>query len=248
MNKEYIYIDGKVIIEDENGNKKVGEYTDKTEEILIRENLVETMENRINELERELNETKENNKPYIPVILPTVIFTFAVFAPILYILLGIDITAISSTIFGPMNEFVLTIGVVGSLMLPLTTLMEWQLYRQDKHEKNSRRGKVSEHEYLTKQIIIEKEILDELKLEQTKTDENREFEVKKVDDLEILKILRSHLNLYNDLGYNGKKYYKYLEQGKLEEKLQDHYNEYGVELAREYLEEKGKTFVKKKTL
>ena len=246
MNKEYIYIDGKVIVEDEKGNKKVGEYTDKTEEILIRENLIETMENRIKELEKELSETKENNKPYIPVIVPAVIFSFAVFAPILFTLLGIDITAISSTIFGPMNEFLLTTLVVGSLTLPLATLMELQLYRQDKHAKNSRRGDVSEYEYLTEQIIVEKEILEELKLEQTKTHENKEFEVKKVDDLETLKILRSHLNLYNDLGYNVEKYYKYLEQGKLEEKLKEYYNEYGIKLAKEYLEEKGKTFVKKR--
>lgn len=43
MNKEYIYIDGKVIVEDENGNKNVMQYNDKIEEILIQENLMETM-------------------------------------------------------------------------------------------------------------------------------------------------------------------------------------------------------------
>ena len=51
MNKEYTYIDGKVIVEDTEGNKKQVEYSDKLDEILVQENLIENMEDRILELE-----------------------------------------------------------------------------------------------------------------------------------------------------------------------------------------------------
>ena len=41
MNKEYTYINGECIVEDEYGRKKLVEYTDKTDEILIQENVIE---------------------------------------------------------------------------------------------------------------------------------------------------------------------------------------------------------------
>lgn len=50
MNVSYTYIDGKAIIFDENGNQVPVEYYDNLDDILIQENIVETIENRINEL------------------------------------------------------------------------------------------------------------------------------------------------------------------------------------------------------
>ena len=45
MNREYTYVDDKVIIRDENGNQRVVEYCDNLNEILIQENLLEEIEN-----------------------------------------------------------------------------------------------------------------------------------------------------------------------------------------------------------
>jgi hypothetical protein len=58
--------------------------------------------------------------------------------------------------------------------------------------------------------------------------------------------LKDTLYLYFDLGYNGEKYYKYYLQGKLDRKLDKYYNDTGIEIAKEYLEEKGPQFVKRK--
>ena len=70
MNKEYTYIDGKVIVEDTEGNKKQVEYSDKLDEILVQENLIENMEDRILELEEASQYYKKNNeKHYIPIML-----------------------------------------------------------------------------------------------------------------------------------------------------------------------------------
>ena len=41
MNKEYFYINGKLVVEDEKLIKKVVEYSDNFEEILIQENLID---------------------------------------------------------------------------------------------------------------------------------------------------------------------------------------------------------------
>ena len=51
MNKEYTYIDGKVIISDENDKKTQSEYYDNLDKVLIQENLIETREGKIQELE-----------------------------------------------------------------------------------------------------------------------------------------------------------------------------------------------------
>ena len=85
-----------------------------------------------------------------------------------------------------------------------------------------------------------------MKSKKTRTNENQDFRVVKVNDLEILKIFKSWLNLYYDLGYNGEKYYKYYQQEKLDAKLGKHYTDFGIEIAKEYLEEKGPTLVKRR--
>ena len=50
MNVSYTYIDDKAIIFDENGNQVQVEYYDNLDEVLVQENIVETIENRINKL------------------------------------------------------------------------------------------------------------------------------------------------------------------------------------------------------
>ena len=53
MNKECIYINGNVLVEDENGRKKEMEYSDNIEEVLLQENLIEAMENESKKLTEE---------------------------------------------------------------------------------------------------------------------------------------------------------------------------------------------------
>lgn len=62
MNKEYIYIDGNIILEDEKGNRNPIEYRDNIDEILIQENIIETMENEKQELERKSIRFNKNIK------------------------------------------------------------------------------------------------------------------------------------------------------------------------------------------
>lgn len=62
MNKEYTYIDGKVIVEDTEGNKRQVEYTDNLDEILVEENRIEMLDNKIKTLEEESMKYNNNSK------------------------------------------------------------------------------------------------------------------------------------------------------------------------------------------
>lgn len=64
--------------------------------------------------------------------------------------------------------------------------------------------------------------------------------------MQQIKKLKNYLELYFDLGYNGEKYYKYYRQGQLDRKLLDYYNDTGIQLAKEYMEEKGPSLIKRK--
>ena len=122
------------------------------------------------------------------------------------------------------------------------------MYDEYKKSIKNEKGINSEIKFLEKQIIKEKEHLESLKQEKTKNNEETDFRTVKVDDLEELKALRSNLSLYYDLGYNDKKYYKYYQKGQLDKKLSRYYNSTGINLANEYLEEKGPQLVLKKNI
>lgn len=249
MNKEYTYIDGKVIIEDENGNKKVREYTSKLDEILVQENLIEAMEDQILILEEESKFHKKNNpKHYIPIIFPLGILTVAIIPSVLINFAdnASTYTTIVDTIFGPMSKgaaFTLSMSVVAT---PVVSFFEWLWYDQHKSSVKREKGVNSELEYLRKQIIFEKEKLETLQKEKTNEETKKEFKVVKVNDLQTLQALKDTLYLYFDLGYNVEKYYKYYLQGKLDRKLDKYYNDTGIEIAKEYLEEKGLQLIKRK--
>ena len=59
MNKEYVYKDGKVLVIDENGNQKILDYYDNLDDVLIQENLIETMQNKEQKLERKISHLKK---------------------------------------------------------------------------------------------------------------------------------------------------------------------------------------------
>ena len=245
MNKEYIYIQGKVIVKDENGTQTSLEYYDNLDKVLIQENLIESMEDKISYLEKESQDYKKyDNKHYIPIALPFSIFMTTIGVPAFNSWLSNTDNLCTSvnTIFGTMNESVL----YSFLFFPLATLIDFEMYRDYKKSIKKEKGINNELEFLKKQLVIEKENLDGLKKDKTRNRENEEFRVVKVDDLEILKILESWLNLYYDLGYDGEKYYKYYLQGKLDDKLGEYYNKTGINAAKRYLEEKGPTLVKSK--
>lgn len=249
MNKGYTYVDGKVIISDTEGKQVLDEYYDNLDDVLVQENLIETMENRITELEKYSELCKKvNPKHYRPIYFIMIAIMTTIVAPMLsYLLTGTNpfITSID-TIFGIVNDAVFEICFFSSLLWPLGALLEFNLYRQYKNSIKKENGVNSELEFLQKQIVEEKRKLEDLKKEKKKEEKVKDFKVVEVDDKQQLNALKSYLSLYFDLGYNVEKYFSYYQQGKLDEKLGKCYTDTDIGIAKEYLEEKGPTLVKRK--
>lgn len=249
MNKEYTYIDGKVIIKDEKGNQTLDEYYDNLDEVLIQENVVESMENKIRILEKESSDyLKCNKKRYIPIATLSAIVFLTVGIPITMYLLGVtDIFSSSvDTIFGTMNKALLY-DICLSPSLIATALIDAVNYSRYKKDLKIEKGINKELDFLKHSIVREKESLKKLKQSKTRDKENKDFRVVEVNDEKALRILDGYSKLCFDLGYNEEKYHKYCQAGILDDKLRDqNYNEGAVELAVEYFEENGPTLVKKR--
>ena len=247
MNKEYTYIDGKVILKDNLDNIKKIEYCDNLEEILIQENLIETIQNKIDKLEEDSNKYKKNKKKYIPLmfiigelislITPTIM---------LYMMGGIPaISCIIETAYGPLNISLVLTCLTNIITIPTFIGIETTYYSSYKEEEKNKMSIDSELEFLKKQINIEENKLSKLNKDIKKNNLKPGLEIKKINDSKVIEVLESKAKLYRDCGYNGKKYYKYLQKGILEKKLINKYTVDQIQKIEEYLEEKGPQLIKK---
>ncbi len=247
MNIEYTYMDGKVIIRDENGKNTQREYYDNLDKVLAQENLIETMEKRIQELERKsASYRKYNEKLHIPIfpifpisVMVSIPFVSKWFTDDIFFAQSID------TVLGPMSK-----AMVASISISLFTIPLYAgvTFITCSESIKNEQGINSELSFLSTQVEKEREVLETLQLDKSRDNESTEFRTVKVNDLEQLKRLKEYLNFYFDLGYNVKKYYKYYQQGRLDRNLPKNYGDTELQVAKQYMEEKGPslTFKKKK--
>ena len=248
MNKGYTYIDGKVIISDENGNHTQTEYYDNLDKVLVQQNVIEEMENEIQELTRESKKYPEAKKRYKPLFLYAALGTVLIFPNLFWAFTGVNPYLSSmDTVFGTVNQ-ALFYTLTGALFcsLPLGSLFTLADYSYFKERAKRGKGLNSELEFLQLQIEKEKETLVGLQEEKTRDRENTEFRSIQINDKQQLEALRNYLELYYVLGYDEKKLNKLYQQGRLDEKLQKYYGESEIELAKKHFEEKGPVLVKKK--
>lgn len=206
MNKEYIYLDGKVIISDEN-NKKILMNIDNLDKVLSQENLIETMENRIQELEKESALYKKNNrKHYVPVFLPLSVLLSTIGTAIAtYYIIGPNaFTTSVDTIFGEMSVAMSFCIPTFICLIPAGAFFEYMMHSDYKSSIKYEKEINSQLSYLKEQIVKEREKLERLKQDKSRDKEATEFRTVKVDDSQQLKSLSENLNNYFDLGYNNK--------------------------------------------
>lgn len=198
MNKEYICLDGKAIIEDENGNKKIEDYNDNLDEILVQENLIETLEETIKELEKKdksLDKIKKMKsfKPWGLVMLCyLVVFPLGMlYTDSMLKLIG-DVSA---------NYFNIKLASICIFGVFIPSGIICNDYMSFKYNKKLANGTEKELKYAREQLVLEKEKLDTLKSEKMNKKENTEIKVIKVHDLERLKNLKENLEMHFNLGY-----------------------------------------------
>ena len=245
MNKGYTYIDGKVIISDENGNHTQTEYYDNLDQVLVHENIIEEIERKI----KVLTAKNERYKPkkYIPFYLYAGVGFAALTPLILSILTGTNLYLCDTTVgLGSISDGLIINMTLGMIFLPISSLFE--IVNHSGYKQNVNRGNAinSELDFLNLELAKEKKILLKLKKEKTMNNRHSKFESKQVDDKTEMKVLDRVSELNYVLGYFGKKYYHYYEQGKLDKVLKEYYSESEIALAKEYFEVKGPVLAKKK--
>ena len=246
MNKEYIYIDGKAIVVDETGSKNPIEYYENISEVLVKENLIETMENKIKELLKEKKLLENNKKPLLFDLIPSImLFILPYILPTILIKLLIGANPLIDSIFGFIKLGTLTSIVTGPLMNILGILFLSDTFLRRKESVKEINAINSELEFLENNLENEKQIIEDLKKNKNKPNKVDGYEVVKVDSEKELSDLKELSNLYYNCGYNEKKYYEYLKKGILAKKLEKKYTDKGIEKIEEYLEEKGPQLVKK---
>ena len=207
MNKEYIYMDGKAIISDEQGNLKLENYYEALDEVLAQENLVEEMEKQILELTKEQEKYSVLKKHYIPIVLPLLTLLSTAGANIIfYVCTGTNPLASEvNTIFGPLSNAAFISLAFGQILIPIGAIAEYCLYKVYKSSKKEQKGNSKALEYLKEQIVKEKQILEELKKGKEKEleEEVKTFPIDDEKQLEKLQTIQTALDYYYNLGYNG---------------------------------------------
>lgn len=242
MNKEYIYKDGKALVIDENGNQKTIDYYDNLDEVLIQEDLLETMKNKINKLEKEISQYNKGTKfsNFWEIFEPFLMFTLlpAILVPIFcYFLGGNSVVPISP----------IELGLCYSTFFSIPGgLLSFGMYLKKRGIEKEQKAKQTQLQYLRIEYDLKREYLEQLKLDKSNSKVTDEFYVSKVDNIQALKSLRNFLSFCYDLGYNEDKYFKYYQKGKLDSYLGEFINEFGIQFANKHFEEKEPILVKKK--
>jgi len=227
MNKEYTYINGNIIVEDEKGQKKLVDYCDNFEKILVQENVIEKTEKMIADLERITLNVKPENKILILSPLLATLFIPSVFIPLLFEFGGRD--EIIDTIFGKMNQSKFLVLAITLYFSPFSAIASALLNGMDSDRIKHAEGKKLCLNYLKKYLEVEKERLKSLQKESKTLESSSGFKTSLINDQKEIKYLDYVASLYYDLGRNLKKYTRYYAQNNSLEKLEEHINVLGYE-------------------
>lgn len=242
MNREYFYSNGTVLVVDENNEEKIVEYYDNLDDVLVKENVIETIENEISKLEREIPKYPKKSKieKVKDFITTTSLFILLPLIAVFGIsrILNIN-TVITTSLFGTMklSTFISMWGISASAILG--GIVSLILYTEQKEEERVRNGKETQLKYLKQALNKQKEALKSLSENKTNTQQQKEFYISKVNAKEDLKKLKKELELYYNLGYNEENYLKYYKKGNLNE----HIPNKDIQLANNHFKEK--TLIKK---
>lgn len=246
MNNKFIVINDKVIVLDENANSKTVNYQNNIYEILLKENQIEELEiinkktaNKIDELKNVCKQSKI--RCYSPLIAEAISLGVAPFFieqiidgdhNITFPILGEVPIQVVATLF----TGICCTPLFGSLSL--SALLD---RRKDEKELNALK---SAKIYLENKVLEERNNLEILK----KANDNSNLENSNYVDSDEVSItydkdfnvdFNNQTNFYYNVGRQAKKYKKYLQKGKLEEKLRRRYSDDEIKEVKEIIKKLG---------
>lgn len=245
MNREYTYVDGKCIVYDENGAIKtedgkidLKEYSNNFDEILVQENLIESLEKDLEETKQDIEKREKLVKSNKKMMIFDVISFGSIpvlIQQLLKFMFGKEqvLLMFADAFLGPfLKIFVLSVTI---LFGGAFTLATYNSYKYNKKRLNGQKCKQTAIESSLEQAKQKLEKLNQEK-ETTKLEEN--ICSNKVNYLNRLIQLRDYLDVYYGCGFNQKKYEKYYLDGTLEKKLEKKYTKEQIKQIKEYFEQK----------
>lgn len=247
MNRECTFENGVVIVKDECGNERKVDCSDNLEDILVQENIVETIKNVINALEHSSHSFSKYRLRDIFCIPGPVIETILVPSIAMYLTDPLNKSAIEGMIytkFGLMKiEKFLAIFI--AVFLPVGLHMSKKWYKEYNENVKCENGIQLLLEYLRDILVVQSGKLDTL-LESSVPTNIDGCKSYSINNDEVLENLHEDICLYYDIGYNAKEYYRYyLANGKLPEELEQEYDKEKIKLVEELFQKRGKSLVKK---
>lgn len=244
MNKKVIYYDGKVVVEDENGKKREVVSCDNLDDILVQENLIETIQNTLNSLEDSSSSYAKYKLRNILCIPAPVIETILVPSIMMYMTNDSIVDGMIYTRFGLMDREKFLAIFIG-IFLPCALYMSKKYYEEYSSDKRSENGRILTIRELKNILLTEKNRLQQMK-ERSKTVEIEKERSYHINDEAVLETLQEYILLYYDIGYNFEEYYRYYTlNGDLSEDLKREYNQEGVKIIKKILEKSSANFTKK---
>lgn len=254
MNQEFIDSSQSTIVIDENGNRTIREHKENIEEILIQENLIETLEGKRNKIIEELNsiKIKDYYLPIIPFIGEAIILLD------FYFILSLipNTTSVFETLVSVINEYKIigTVTLASFIPISLGVFIDSDYIRY-KYQKNHKKGLEKKLEKLEEKIKEEKEYLNSLNNEKEKEylnslnnkDNSNKATITRVNDTnQIMQNLDELLDLYYQIGMNEEEYLKYYQTQTLPNKLKGAYTPKEIKEINNYFDAQRKSYVKKR--
>lgn len=244
MNSTYSCLgNSKVLVTNENGKQRIVENYDNINEILIEENVIESIQNKVNELEKKNKKyEKINKKRYVPIMVIVSIFVTKVIFPMFFYAIDLN----SFTFYNDIIQFDEMCFFINFSTIFLATGIDIGAFIQHKKNQKKEKGIKSELEYLNKCLKKEQKKIQKM-FDKGKCLKNSRrfcnFTVRSDDKIDDL---NRYLDFYYNIGYNSDKYYNYYLNGNMEEVLQRKYTDEDSVLVNEYFKNQSNDHVKKK--
>lgn len=239
MNNKFMIINDKAIVFDNQSNTRILDCTDNILEVLKQENNIETIEKLKKDVDEEiksLNKICSRNKAWC--FSPLIACTLALgIAYPVFNALGFD--DVTNTIFGEMTKSSVAILSVGTPILSLAAGISLSSLSNRKKDEKELNALKTMKIYVDDKLIEEKENLEELKKHNKSVFKNstyvdEELVIVEQDD-DFYEEFNHQKNLYYDVGYQKKKYEKYLQKGNIDKKLCAYYTDDEISEVKEIL-------------
>ena len=248
MNEKYIYNNDKVVVIDEDGNKKVVNNSSNFNNILVSENIIEKLIYEKNNIQEHLEHLETVKKPdkkkYI--IKSFISILSYEFILILFLIVSIMVEIINDAFA---FEEVIYVIMCGMMIVPIyeigRKISKYMIANKKYNEKMSYQMQLyGINKLLTKENKNLHNLQENNYVVREEINNNK---VQEVSDLNELIQLRNKIKLIKDTSYKRDKLYKYYKKNLLLSKMQDQYSSDTIQIAKDYFEDTdNKKLVKKK--